>query len=225
MNIGLINPVIIKSKALQRDVKLGIYLPAEIAQPKLIIAFDGQDLSQIAQLHKSYNALDLNEHIIVFVHYPNVTIRAEEYHPEGKKRLAMMQFIHEELLQYLTDEFNINRDEILLIGDSLAASIVLMLTIEYDIFKQAALFSPMITDTLIDSAVKTGADYYIVVGDEEYEFTLKDGSEADFLTPIQDLHDALNSHGRAHYYKELQGNHNWKTWKPEIKNVLNYYFL
>lgn len=225
MNTGIVNPVILSSKALQRDVKLGIYFPINIAQPKLIIAFDGQDLAQIAQLHKSYNALNLNEHIIVFVHYPNVTIRAEEYHPEGKKRYAMMQFIHDELLQYLTDEFNINRDDILLIGDSLAASIALMLTIEYDIFKKAALFSPMITDTLIECAVKTDADYYIVVGDEEYEFTLKDGNEADFLTPIQDFHDALNSHGRTHYYKELQGNHTWKTWKPEIKNVLNYYFL
>ena len=72
---------------------------------------------------------------------------------------------------------------------------------------------------------ETNADYYIVVGDEEYEFTLKDGTSADFLTPIQALHDTLNQNGKPHYYKELSGSHNWKTWKPEIENMLNYYFL
>ncbi|TDM32408.1 esterase family protein [Macrococcoides canis] len=221
----LVRPVEIHSAALDRSVKLGIYQPDDIESPKVIIAFDGQDLAQIAQLHKQYEALNIHQHIIVFVHYPNVKVRSEEYHPHGDKRSEMMTFIHDELLNYLQAHYNINTDDILLIGDSLAASIALMLTIQYPAFNKAALFSPMLTDELIAAAVQTDADYYIAVGDEEFEFTLKDGTSADFLTPIQKLHDTLNQNGKPHYYKELSGSHNWKTWKPEIENVLNYYFL
>lgn len=225
MKPGLIHPLEINSTALERIVKLGIYIPEHIESPKVIIAFDGQDLAQMAQLHRKYEALNINQHIIVFIHYPNVSVRAEEYHPEGDKQNAMMTFVHDELLNYLLVHYHINTNDILLIGDSLAASIALMLTIQYPVFNKATLFSPMLTQEMIIAAAETNADYYIVVGDEEYEFTLKDGTSADFLTPIQALHDTLNQNGKPHYYKELLGSHNWKTWKPEIENMLNYYFL
>ncbi|MCE4955714.1 alpha/beta hydrolase [Macrococcoides caseolyticum] len=236
MKSGLITPYTITSHYLNRDVKIGIYLKADYSpfvDYNVVICFDGQDVSQIGQIHRQYERLDmLEETLFVFVHYTNGGERRKEYHPEGALRQAYQQFVVYELKMMLEETLNLqlNNTNTILLGDSLAASIALTITLEYPNFAtRAVLFSPMITTHLVDTIdalnqqLSEQLDYYLVVGSEEHSFKLQTGETADFLTPIRAFHQTLLTHHIRHYYAELDGGHTWKTWKPHIENSLNYY--
>lgn len=238
MKNGIITPFSIESAHLGRTVKLGIYLPDDYSpfvQHNLFLCFDGQDVSSLGQIHRKYERLvaeAIDPALFVFIHYTDVPQRSAEYHPEGVRREAYQKFITDELIPYLASEMHIphQKEQTILIGDSLAASISLTLTLEYpSLASKAILFSPMITDAIInqvnqlDRDVKKTLDYYLVVGDTEDHFELLTGGYADFLNPIRKFHDVLTSQNIRHYYEELEGGHTWKTWKPQIDNCLNYY--
>lgn len=233
---GLVNPHSINSTFLNREVKLGIYLPLNytpLYKHQLIIAFDGQDFAQLGQLHRSYEQLYKNEEIeraiIVFVHYPDVETRSNEYHPDSPFKLNMMHFITKELLPMIDSTFTTVKtgQGRLLMGDSLAASIALSIALTYpQTFSRALLFSPMITSTIESELMKTNTrflDFYHVIGKEEHKFTLMNGETADFLTPNRVFHELLKKNNITNHYEELEGGHSWKTWKPEIPSVLKYF--
>lgn len=232
MKNGLITPFNYKSKYINRDVKLGLYLPKDYSPfitYQLFLCFDGQDLSQIAQIHTKYERMsdELLPALFVFIHYPDVVTRTDEYHPDGKHRQQFQQFIVDELLPYISDHFHIqHNNEPILAGDSLAASVALSLTLDYPtIFSKACLFSPMITEDIIAkiNTQNTHKEYFIVVGKEENHFKLMSGKFADFLTPIRQFVSALKDNNLEYCYEELEGGHSWKTWKPQIDKCLNYY--
>lgn len=233
---GLVNPYELKSRFLDRTVKLGIYLPqnySRLYKHQVIIAFDGQDFSQLGQLHRSYEKLyadnEIERAIIIYIHYPDVAVRTKEYHPDSPAKQQMIQFVTAELMPYLDQNFATLKtgNARLLMGDSLAASISLSIVLAYPMnFSRAALFSPMITDTINEELAVAGIsplDLYHVIGKEEYAFKLTTGEEADFLTPNRDFHDRLIATGVTTEYKELEGGHTWKTWKPELELVLKYF--
>ncbi|WP_414051165.1 alpha/beta hydrolase [Macrococcus animalis] len=238
MSNGLITPFTIDSSYLARIVKIGIYFPNEFSpfvEHTLFLCFDGQDVSQIGQIHRKYERLvedAIDPAVFVFIHYTNVTQRSNEYHPEGVDRKKYQSFIVKELLPYLESAFHIThtKERTILIGDSLAASISLTLTLEQpDLSSKAVLFSPMVTNNIIkqinylDKEVKEALDYYVVVGNKEDNFELLTGGFADFLNPIREFHHVLTAKSIHHYYEEINGGHNWKTWKPQIEKSLNYY--
>lgn len=233
---GLVNPYTFTSTHLNREVKLGIYLPVQytpLYDHQLIIAFDGQDFAQLGQLHRSYEKLILDDEIeravIVFIHYPNIETRSKEYHPDSHDKHKMMQFVTEELLPFVDGTFATIRSGQgrLLMGDSLAASIALSLSLTYpQTFSRALLFSPMITETVhkeLEQCDTRFLDLYQVIGEQENHFTLMNGDTADFLTPNRTFHDLLTKRQVNHVYKELTGGHTWKTWKPEIPAALKYF--
>lgn len=240
MKNGLITPFTMNSEYLNRAVKLGIYFPEDYSpfvQHTLFICFDGRDLSQIGRIHRKYETLkdDLdNPAVFLFIHYNNVDERKDEYHPEGIHREKFQKFVAEELLDYIQDTFNFSRDKnnTIVIGDSLAASISLTLAIEYpDLTSKCCLFSPMITDKInnqinnLSQERKSELNLYLVVGKEEDHFKLLTGDYADFLNPIRQLHQVLIENNISHYYAELDGGHTWKTWHTEIDKCLNYYLI
>ncbi|WP_414044618.1 alpha/beta hydrolase [Macrococcus equi] len=238
MKKGFITPYEITSNHLNRTVKIGVYFPIDYSpfeEHHLIICFDGQDVSQIGQIHRKYEQLvsdGLEAAVFVFVHYTDTRERRQEYHPEGALRSNYQQFVAEELLIFLKDGFNLkhSKENTVLVGDSLAASIALTLTIEQpEIASNAILFSPMITEAIISDIaeipekVTSQLNYYLIVGKNESHFKLMTGDYANFLTPIQHLHQTFQKHSIQHYYAEIDGGHTWKTWKPQLENCLNYY--
>ncbi|TDM12434.1 alpha/beta hydrolase [Macrococcus lamae] len=233
---GLINPFDLESKHLNRLVKLGIYLPdnyTSLYKHHVIIAFDGQDFSQLGQLHRSYEKLyaaDVIERaIIVYVHYPDVKTRKKEYHPDSPDKQQMIKFVVSELMPYIDQNFATLKtgNARLLMGDSLAASLSLSVILSYPMnFSRALLLSPMISETIIEEFVTSETshiDLYHVIGKEEHSFKLMSGEKADFLTPNQAFHERLVSAGVTTYYEELDGGHTWKTWKPQLDSVLKYF--
>lgn len=225
---NIINPEQLYSNYLNRDVKLGIYFQDTAVESDVLICFDGQDFQQLGQIHRQFDALYQKQQIchaiIVFVHYPNVATRKREYHPESDFQEQMINFVIYELLPFIDERFNTSPlpQHRLVLGDSLAASIALDITIQHpNVINQACLFSPMIIPkhfTQFDQQ-----DYYIIVGEDEFDFKLMTGDFADFLTPIQDFHEHLNTSGIHHYYSEKTGSHTWKVWKPQIEHVLQYF--
>ena len=55
---------------------------------------------------------------------------------------------------------------------------------------------------------------------KEYEVHTKDGQIKDFLTPNRTLKNALHQRKIDYNYVELEGNHTWKTWKPDLPNAI-----
>ncbi|UTH14466.1 alpha/beta hydrolase [Macrococcus equipercicus] len=233
---GLVNPHELVSKHLNRTVKFGIYLPknyTSLYKHHVIITFDGQDFSQLGQLHRCYEKLyaadEIERAIIIYVHYPDVQTRKREYHPDSPDKQHMIKFITNELMPYIDQNFATLKtgNARLVMGDSLAASISLSLVLSYPLnFSRALLLSPMITATINEElaiANTSNIDLYHVIGLEENSFKLMTGEEADFLTPNQAFHDQLISLGVTTYYEELDGGHTWKTWKPQLELVLKYF--
>ncbi|TDL93371.1 esterase family protein [Macrococcus brunensis] len=226
---GLVTPYEINSPSLNRSVKLGIYLPENYSALKehaVIMAFDGQDFSQLGQLHRQYEELstDVTASIIIFIHYPDVATRSKEYHPDSPHKMKMIDFVTTELESFVTEHFAVS-DQRLLMGDSLAASIALSISLHDAQFNQAALFSPMITEAIHQEleALRHPVKYVQLIGKEEDAFKLMSGEIADFLTPNRSFHSELNNRGIEHEYRELDGGHTWKTWKPEIASILLYF--
>lgn len=226
---GLVTPYEIKSTFLNRSTKIGIYLPESYSALKdhaVIIAFDGQDFSQLGQLHRQYEKLsaDMTASIIIFIHYPDVKTRSKEYHPDSPDKMKMIDFVTIELENFVTEHFAVSEQR-LLMGDSLAASIALSISLRDARFNQAVLFSPMITTTIHHelAAVPHPVQYVQLIGKEEDAFKLMSGETADFLTPNRDFHSELSNRGIEHEYRELAGSHTWKTWKPEIASSLLYF--
>ncbi|RXK18773.1 esterase family protein [Macrococcus sp. DPC7161] len=224
----IINPEQVYSNYLNRDVKLGIYFQDNTVKSDVLICLDGQDFQQMGQIHRQFEALYQNEQIrhaiIVFVHYPNVDMRKREYHPESEFQSQMINFVIHELLPFIDENFNTiqSPNHRLVLGDSLAASIALDITLHHsNMINQACLFSPMIVAKYFTQFNQQ--DYYIIVGEDEFDFKLMSGESADFLTPIQDFHEHLNTLGVHHYYSEKTGSHTWKVWKPQIEHVLQYF--
>ncbi|MCU7556443.1 alpha/beta hydrolase-fold protein [Macrococcus capreoli] len=239
MQPGKITPFTIESEQLNRTVKLSIYCPKDYSpfvDHQLSLCFDGQDVSQMGQIHRKYEQLidQLSDPIVfVFIHYTNAEERRLEYHPNGIHRKAYQLFITDELIPYLNVHYHLSQtaEQTILIGDSLAASIALTLTLEYPaLSKRAILFSPMVTPEMIahirqlDETQCKQLNYYLIVGNTEDHFQLMTGDDADFLNPIRVLHAVFNACNIQHYYAELDGGHTWKTWKPQIEDALNYYF-
>ncbi|TDM03810.1 alpha/beta hydrolase [Macrococcus carouselicus] len=228
---GLVTPYELKSIKLERTVRLGVYLPdaySALNDHAVIIAFDGQDFSQLGQLHRQYERLystgDIRPALIIFVHYPDIVTRTKEYHPDSPAADSMKQFVTVELEDWLRDHFAVS-DERLLMGDSLAASISLSIALRDSRFSQAALFSPMVTAAIFEAlaVLQHPVRLYQLVGKEEISFKLMNGETADFLSPNRQLRKALESHGIDSEYRELDGGHTWKAWKPEIASALKYF--
>ena len=62
------------------------------------------------------------------------------------------------------------------------------------------------------------------IGLEEEDFTLPtNGKRANFLTPNRELADLIKDYDVDYYYTEFEGGHSWKSWKPLLGDILEYF--
>lgn len=234
LSTGRIREVVFQSEVLNEELTILIYVPAYYSPMNkypLLIVNDGKDYFQLGRLPRYMDALiDENEieaAIVVGIPYNNVKDRRSKYHPAGSKHEVYKQFLVNELLPWVEDEYSTITlaSGRTIVGDSLAATISLLTAIEYPhTFGQVILHSPYVNDEVLaqlqNSATLPHLNVYHVVGEEEDVVLVSDIK--DFLTPNRTLHQIFQQKGFSTFYDEFKGGHSWKFWQPDLKRALLY---
>ena len=231
---GTVKDVAFFSKALNEELELLIYIPANYSplyEYNILIASDGKDYFQLGGIPRLADELIdgyiIENTIIVGVPYKNYEDRKRKYTPTGDQFEAYMRFLAHELVPYLDEEYSTAQigGGRALIGDSMAATISLMTAIQYpNIFGKAVLQSPYVDEHVLQ-AVRSADNInflsvYHIIGLQEDKVTLKNNTVKDLLTPNRELHQLLVNHGIDTFYEEFEGNHTWTYWKPDLKRAL-----
>ncbi|MCS4486637.1 alpha/beta hydrolase-fold protein [Staphylococcus americanisciuri] len=236
--VGIVNKTQFTSQHLERDVTLSIYLPEDYSvfdNAKIIFCFDGRDFLRFGQIHRVYERLrqqgEVTRAIFVGFHYESVTKRRIEFHPQGEKAAATVQAVVQEILPWVEKTFATSdvAEGRILLGDSLAGSIALLTAFSYPrIVNQVGVLSPH-SDDVVEQLFQRCQfqemlNIWHVIGKEECDFQLPtSGKRADFLTPNRALHDKIQATGGQYFYEELDGGHNWKTWRTVLPQLLKYF--
>lgn len=234
LNRGTIKDVPFFSEALNEEINLLIYIPANYSplyQYHICIASDGKDYFQLGGLPRLADELidnyEIEQTIFVGVPYVNAKDRTRKYIPSGDLFDAYMRFLAHELVSYLDEEFSTFglANSRALIGDSMAATASLMGVCRYpNIFGKAILQSPYVDDKVMEIVEQFNASsspyVYHIIGLQENKVMTMDKEEKDFLTPNRKLHELIVSKGINTFYEEFDGNHTWTYWKPDLKRAL-----
>ncbi|EPD52125.1 hypothetical protein HMPREF1210_01478 [Paenisporosarcina sp. HGH0030] len=238
MSKGTIQDVTLFSDALQEDMQLLIYIPANYSplyKYTVLIASDGKDYFQLGRISRVADELlenkEIENMIIVGVPYKNVEDRRRKYHPSGDQHDAYLRFLAHELVPYLdltypTYQIGMGRA---LIGDSLAATASLLAAIKYpNIFGKVLLHSPMVNEEVLEKIknVRTPHSFsvYHVIGTGEDAVKLTNGEIENFLEPNRVLNSLMQDKGFSLFYDEFEGEHTWKHWQPDLKRAIKMNF-
>lgn len=238
MSKGTIQDVKLYSDALQEDMQLLIYIPANYSplyKYTVLIASDGKDYFQLGRMSRVADELlenkEIENMIIVGVPYKNVEDRRRKYHPSGEQHDAYLRFLAHELVPYLdqtypTYQIGMGRA---LIGDSLAATVSLLAAIKYpNIFGKVLLHSPMVNEDVLAKveSIRTPHSFsvYHVIGTGEDNVKLTNGETENFLEPNRQLNSLMKNKGFSLFYDEFEGDHTWKHWQPDLKRAIKMNF-
>lgn len=235
---GEVTTTHIHSDILNRNITLSIYLPedySDLYKSKVVFCFDGRDFLRFGQIHRVYERLRRDQAvervIIVGFHYESVEKRRIEFHPQGAKAAQTVQAVAREIMPWIDQTFPTYKvgNARVLLGDSLAGSIALLTALSYPrVMSQVGLLSPHydhIVESLFERCqFKDDLTIWHVIGKEEKDFKLPtSGERADFLTPNRALNRLISATSATYFYEELEGGHNWKTWKKELPALLKYF--
>lgn len=235
MEKGTIHEIPFYSKALDENLHLLVYIPANytpLNKYNTLIASDGKDYFQLGGISRVADELisnyEIENLIIVGVPYKNAQDRKRKYIPTGNLHEAYLKFLAHELVPFIDSEYSTPGlgESRGLIGDSMAATVSLLAALKYPtIFSKAILQSPYVDDVVLKIVEETPAHetltIYHTIGKQESEAVTFYKELKDFLTPNRKLHQLLVSkHYQQMFYYELDGNHTWKTWKPDLKRAL-----
>ncbi|MBY0221687.1 esterase family protein [Sporosarcina aquimarina] len=234
MNPGKIEEIRFYSNELQEEMELLLYLPSHYSplyKHNVVLASDGKDYFQLGRIGRVAEGLMEEELIdpviIVGIPYKTVPERRRMYHPEGDRHQAYIRFLAHELIQYIDETYPTYQmgSSRMLIGDSLAASISLLTAAKYpNCFGKVVLHSPFVNEHVME-AVKSIQDpaalsIYQVIGQQETAVPTTADGRLDFLTPNRELHELIKEKGFPYFYEELDGDHTWKSWQPDIRRAL-----
>lgn len=234
MDKGTIQDITLYSEALKEELQLLIYIPANYSplyKYHLLIAMDGKDYFQLGGIARLADELidnyEMENTIIVGIPYKNVEDRAKKYIPSGKEHEAFLRFLAHELVPYIDANYATyalggSRG---LIGDSMAATAALMAVLKYpNVFSKAILQSPYVDELVLGAVAKSKMHDTIkidhIIGLQEDKVVTTSKEVKDFLTPNRELHTLLQEKVAEILYKEFDGDHTWKHWKPDLRRAL-----
>ena len=237
MTAGKIHTAEVASEVCNETFEIQYYLPknfSDLYKHNVIITFDSQDFFKYGQIERLYQKLRADEEIdraiIVGVPYPSVEWRNDYFSPNGEHHENMVTFVGRELIKWIDSNFNtLNMaNSRVLMGESLAGTFAFSVALQYPTtFPNAVAFSPFVDDAFIGRFKSQPnllqLNLYHTIGLEEEDFKTIMGEQADFLTPNRKLNEFLETEPLEYEYKELEGGHIWKTWKPELDSVLRHY--
>lgn len=234
MDTGSIKDLTFYSEALQEELKLYVYVPANYSplyKYNILIASDGKDYFQLGGITRLADQLidnyEIENVIIVGVPYKSIEDRRRKYIPTGDQHEAYLRFLAHELVPYLDDEYATSQMGMsrALIGDSMAATVSLLAALKYpSIFGKVIMQSPYVDELILETVAKfeqpDKLSIYHIVGTGEHQVVTTDKSVKDFLTPNRKLHELMLLKGYSSFYDEFNGTHTWKYWKPDLKRAL-----
>ncbi|MFC3420122.1 alpha/beta hydrolase [Salinicoccus hispanicus] len=237
MEPGKIHTINFESETLGETYEIQYYLPknfSDLYKHEVIITFDSQDFFRYGQVERIYEKLRKNEEIeralIIGVPYPSVEWRNDYFSPNGAHHDDFVTFVARELISWVDANFPTLKvgTSRTLMGDSLAGSFAFSVAASYPAtFSQALAFSPYVDDAFIERFQSQMSlmhlDLYHTIGLEEDDFITISKEQADFLTPNRKLNDYLSSEPLEYTYRELDGGHVWKSWKPELEPALKHF--
>ncbi|MGG3926616.1 alpha/beta hydrolase-fold protein [Metabacillus fastidiosus] len=235
--IGIVREQSFYSEALQEEMTLLIYSPRNFSpflHYNLLIAQDGLDYFRFGRIARQVETLmeeDMKQLIIIGIPYTNVDDRKEKYHPDGHKFKKYMNFLTNELVPYLDNQFPAlkGKSEYTLIGDSLAATVSLMAgLLQPAVFTKLILQSPYVNEVVLQAVENFTSSsspvIYHQIGDKETEVKMMDGCVKDFLTPNRELNKLLTQKGFSSFYEEFKGEHLWKYWQASLTPIFRAMF-
>lgn len=234
MDQGTVKDLNFYSNALQEEIELLVYVPANytpLNKYNILIASDGKDYFQLGGIPRLADQLmndyEIENIIIVGVPYKDVADRRKKYIPTGEQHDAYLRFLAHELVPYLDKEYSTFQLGATrgLIGDSMAATASLLAALKYpNIFSKAILQSPYVDEHVLNivgqSNQMNAVSIYHIVGTGEDKVLTTEKKIKDFLTPNRQLHELFLSKGYKTFYEEFNGNHTWKYWKPDLRRAL-----
>ncbi|MBK3494922.1 esterase family protein [Viridibacillus sp. YIM B01967] len=238
MNRGTITDIEFFSEALQEDMHLLIYLPANYSplyKYSVLIASDGKDYFQLGRISRVVDDYldqgEIENLIIVGVPYKSVEDRRQKYLPNGEKHDAYLRFLANELVPYMDEHYSTYQIGMgrALIGDSQAATVSLLAAIRYpNIFGKVLMQSPQVNDDILEKVQQMqdvhAFSIYHIIGTKENEVMTMNKTIKDFLTPNRALHNLMDKKGFSTFYDEFNGNHSWKFWQPDLKRAIKQNF-
>ena len=238
MSKGTIQDVTLFSDALQEDMQLLIYIPANYSplyKYTVLIANDGKDYFQLGRISRVADELlenkEIENMIIVGVPYKSVEDRSKKYHPSGEQHVAYLRFLAHELVPYLDETYPTYQIGMgrALIGDSLAATVSLLAAVKYpNIFGKVLLHSPMVNEEVLSQVenIRTPHSFsvYHIIGTGEDEVKTTKGQIENFLKPNRLLNSLMQEKGFSLFYDEFEGDHTWKHWQPDLKRAIKMNF-
>lgn len=238
MSKGTIQDVTLFSDALQEDMQLLIYIPANYSplyKYTVLIANDGKDYFQLGRISRVADELlenkEIENMIIVGVPYKSVEDRSKKYHPSGEQHVAYLRFLAHELVPYLDETYPTYQIGMgrALIGDSLAATVSLLAAVKYpNIFGKVLLHSPMVNEEVLSQVenIRTPHSFsvYHIIGTGENEVKTTNGQIENFLQPNRLLNSLMQEKGFSLFYDEFEGDHTWKHWQPDLKRAIKMNF-
>lgn len=238
MSKGIIQDVTLYSDALKEDMQILIYVPSNYSplyKYSVLIASDGKDYFQLGRIPRVTDELLLNKEIenmiIVGVPYNSVEDRLKKYHPAGEQHAAYLRFLAHELVPYLDEKYPTYQIGMgrALIGDSLAATVSLLAAVKYpNIFGKVILHSPLVNEEVLSKVENLRATHafsvYHTIGLKEDAVKTTRGEVENFLKPNRVLNSLMQERGISVFYDEVNGDHTWKQWQPDIKRALRMNF-
>ncbi|WP_170006757.1 alpha/beta hydrolase [Bacillus fonticola] len=224
------------SQSLGEDVPFFVYLPpnySTLYKYNVAIASDGKDYIQLGRVPRILDEFaekeDWDEWIFVGIPYANVKERRARYHPDGEQMNAYLRFLAHELVPYLDREYptlHMGNSRALL-GDSLAGTISLTAALTYpNTFGRVMMHSPFVNDRVLEKVQQTqdlsSLTLFHAIGKEETKVRMTNGETWDFLTTNRELNKHLTPTVGDYVYRELDGDHTWKTWQPNLRHALSY---
>ena len=207
----------IDSEYLQEEISLKIYTPegySPFQQYNICMMQDGNDYYQMGRVASVSDQLhedgDIEHTIFIGIHYQDKYDRRKKYHPDGEQQDAYIQFLSQEVVPFLDENFSTLKtgQSRILMGDSLAGTLALMTAIKYPhIFGNIIIQSPYIDQTVLQLVKNTEdlpvLNIYHTIGENETAVKTTDGSILDFLIPNRELSKLLLNKGMNYEYKEL----------------------
>jgi enterochelin esterase-like enzyme len=238
MSKGTIQDVTLFSDALQEDMQLLIYIPANYSplyKYTVLIANDGKDYFQLGRISRVADELlenkEIENIIIVGIPYKSVEDRTKKYHPSGEQHSAYLRFLAHELVPYLDETYPTYQIGMgrALIGDSLAATVSLLAAVKYpNIFGKVLLHSPMVNEEVLSQVenIRTPHSFsvYHIIGTGEDNVKTTNGQIENFLIPNRQLNSLMQEKGFSLFYDEFEGDHTWKHWQPDLKRTIKMNF-
>ncbi|SET55549.1 Enterochelin esterase [Salinibacillus kushneri] len=223
----------IHSEYLNESITLRIYQPenySSLYKYHICIMQDGNDYFQLGRAATFIDHLhergDIENTVLVGIHYKDKYDRHEKYHPDGRKNNDYIKFLRFEVVPVLDDilpGYYLGSARTL-IGDSLGGTVSFMTALAYpNTFGNVVMQSPYVDEKVMMTAKASEnlslIKIYHTIGKHETNVQTTKGGIKNFLKPNRQLSQLLQSKTSEYTYNELSGDHTWKAWQKDLPNA------